>query len=53
MARAKGWWRVSLRVSTLRRLEAIRDKVAKDDEKLSYDAVVSRLISAYYQSQRS
>ncbi len=52
MSRAKGWWRVSLKVETLQRLETIRDRIAADGEKLSYDAVVSRLISAYHQSQR-
>ena len=36
MAKAKGWWRVSLKMETLRRLENIRDRLQADgDKKLS------------------
>jgi len=49
----KGWWRVSLKMETLRRLEQVRDRLQTDGETLSIDAVVSRLITAYHQSQRS
>jgi hypothetical protein len=53
MAKAKGWWRVSLKMETLRRLENIRDRLQTDGETLSIDAVVSHLIAAYHRSQRS
>lgn len=53
MAKAKGWWRVSVKMETLRRLENIRDRLQADGEKLSIDAVVSHLITAYHRSQRS
>lgn len=53
MAKAKGWWRVSLKMETLRRLENVRDRLAADGEKLSIDAVVAHLITTYHQSQRS
>ncbi len=49
----KGWWRVSLRLETLRRLEQVRDRLQTDGENLSIDAVVSHLITAYHKSQRS
>ena len=51
--KAKGWWRVSLKMETLRRLENIRDKLAADGEKISIDAVVSHLITAYYKNLRA
>jgi len=53
MPKAKGWWRVSLKIETLRRLENIRDKLAADGEKISIDAVVSHLITAYYKNLRA
>jgi len=53
MPKAKGWWRVSLKMETLRRLEQVRDRLQTDEETLSIDAVVSHLITAYHQSQRS
>ena len=51
---AKGWWRVSLRMDTLRRLEDLRDRLQQDDGgRMSIDAVVSHIISDYYRSRRS
>lgn len=50
---AKGWWRVSLKMETLRRLESVRDRLQTDGETLSIDAVVSHLITAYFKNTRS
>lgn len=49
----KGWWRVSIRMETLRRLESVRDRLQTDEETLSIDAVVSHLITAYYKNLRA
>lgn len=49
----KGWWRVSLKMETLRRLEQVRDRLQTDEETLSIDAVVSHLITAYYKDLRA
>jgi hypothetical protein len=49
----KGWWRVSLKMETLRRLEKVRDRLQTDEETLSIDAVVSHLITAYYKNLRA
>lgn len=49
----KGWWRVSLKMETLRRLESVRDRLQTDGETLSIDAVVSHLITAYYKNLRA
>jgi len=49
----KGWWRVSIRMETLRRLESVRDRLQTDGENLSIDAVVSHLITAYYKNLRA
>lgn len=49
----KGWWRVSLKMETLRRLESVRDRLQTDGENLSIDAVVSHLITAYYKNLRA
>jgi len=51
MAEVKGWWSISVKISTLRKLDELKKELF-DLEDISYDKVIQKLIKEYKRLKR-
>ena len=49
---AKGWWRIAVKMQTLKQLDQLKKELFPDVNDISYDKVIRKLISEYYRLKR-